>query len=82
MMFFKFGQVLLEDGYAEEYWLAICIFFLFGIILALSNLQCINLGVKYYDATDVVPILNAATLIAEICAGLVVGGEYQLYSTA
>ena len=51
-----------------------------GCILALSNLQFINLGVKYYDAVDVVPVLNAATLIAEILSGLIVGGEYVDYS--
>ena len=82
MMCFKFGQTLLEDGYFEEYWLAICIFFVLGIILALSNLHFINLGVKYYDATDVVPVLNAAMLLAEIMAGLVIGGEYKLYTAA
>lgn len=53
-----------------------------GIFLALSNLHFINLGVKYYDATDVVPVLNATTMIAEICSGLIVGGEVHLYSTA
>ena len=51
-----------------------------GCILALSNLQFINLGVKYYDAVDVVPVLNAATLIAEILSGLIVGGEYADYN--
>ena len=51
-----------------------------GCILALSNLQFINLGVKYYDAVDVVPVLNAATLIAEILSGLIVGGEYKDYN--
>ena len=40
------------------------------------------MGVKYYDATDVVPVLNAAMLIAEIMSGLIVGGEYHLYNAA
>ena len=53
--------------------------FLVGLSLALSNLHFINLAVKYYDATDVVPVLNAALLIAEIICGLVVGGELFLY---
>ena len=43
-------------------------------------MQFINLGVKYYDAVDVVPVLNAATLIAEILSGLIVGGEYVDYN--
>ena len=79
IMCFKFAQVLLEDGYFADYWPGITILFVAGIILALSNLHFINLSVKYYDATDVVPVLNAATMIAEIVAGLIVGGEYHLY---
>ena len=82
LMCFKFGQVLLEDGYGKDYWFPITVFFVLGIFLALSNLHFINLGVKYYDATDVVPVLNATTMIAEICSGLIVGGEVHLYSTA
>ena len=80
MMCFKFAQVLLEDGYFPQYWLPITMLFFLGIFLALSNLHCINLGVKYYDATDVVPIQNAATMIAEILSGLIVGGEVHLYT--
>ena len=75
MMCFKFAQVLLEDGYFPQYWLPITILFFLGVFLALSNLHFINLGVKYYDATDVVPVLNAAMLIAEIMSGLIVGEE-------
>lgn len=82
MMCFKFAQVLLEGGYFPQYWLPITILFFLGIFLALSNLHFINLGVKYYDATDVVPVLNAAMLIAEIMSGLIVGGEYTLYTPA
>lgn len=79
MIFFKFGQVLIEEGYFSTYWPLIFTLFLVGICLALSNLHFINLAVKYYDATDVVPVLNAAMLIAEILVGLIVGGEFYLY---
>jgi hypothetical protein len=50
-------------------------------VLALSNLHFINLGVKYYDATDCIPVLNAALLICEIGCGLILGGEAVLYTT-
>ena len=80
LMCFKFAQVLLEDGYFKEFWLPISTLFVLGIFLALSNLHFINLAVKYYDATDVVPVLNAAMLIAEIMSGLIVGGEFHLYN--
>lgn len=80
MMCFKFGQVLLEDGYFIEHWPLVTALFGAGIVLALSNLHFINTGVKYYDATDVVPVLNAAMLIAEIVSGLIIGGEYDRYT--
>ena len=80
LMAFKFSQTLAETGYFNEHYILITVLFLLGCILALSNLQFINLGVKYYDAVDVVPVLNAATLIAEILAGLIVGGEYTDYN--
>ena len=80
LMCFKFAQQLLEDGSFTENWIPICVLFLLGVILALSNLHFINLSVKYYDATDVVPVLNAAMLLAEIGCGLVVGGERTLYN--
>lgn len=71
---------MMEDGYFKQYWLAIIVLFALGIFLALSNLHFINLAVKYYDATDVVPALNATTMISEIMSGLIVGGEYALYN--
>ena len=80
LMCFKFAQILLEDGYFPEYWWQTALLFLAGCILAVSNLHFINLAVKYYDATDVVPALSAATMIAEIFAGLIVGGEFHLYN--
>ena len=80
LMCFKFAQQLLEDGSFLEDWLPICVLFGLGVFLALSNLHFINLSVKYYDATDVVPVLNAAMLLAEIACGLVVGGEITLYN--
>ena len=80
LMCFKFSQILAETGYFPEYWWQTSILFLIGCILAVSNLHFINLAVKYYDATDVVPALSAATMIAEIFAGLIVGGEFHLYN--
>ena len=80
MMCFKFAQVLLGEGYGSEAWIGITILALSGCVLALSNLHFINLSVKYYDATDVVPVLNAATMISEIGVGLIVGGEYKNYT--
>ena len=79
-MCFKYAQILLEDGYFPEYWWQTSLLFIAGCILAVSNLHFINLAVKYYDATDVVPALSAATMIAEIFAGLIVGGEFHLYN--
>ena len=79
MIAFKFGQVLIEGGKGSEEWPLIVVLFTIGTVLALSNLHLINLSLKYYDATDVVPVLNAATLIAEISVGLIVGGEFFLY---
>ena len=80
-IFFKFGQILLISGLFSTHWLQITILFILGIVFALSNLHFINLGVKYYDATDCIPVLNAALLIAELTCGLVLGGEVVLYTT-
>ena len=79
MICFKYGQVLIEKGFFTVYWPLVIFLFAVGLCLGLSNLHFINLSVKYYDATDVVPVLNAAMLIAEIMCGLVVGGEFYLY---
>ena len=49
--------------------------------LAISNLHFINLAVRYFDQTDVIPILAAANLVSEMSSGLIVGGEYTLYNT-
>ena len=49
-------------------------------MFALTNLHFINLGVKYYDAIDCIPVLNACLLIAELICGLVLGGEVVLYT--
>lgn len=80
LMCFKFAQILLETGYFKEYWWQTSLLFIAGIFLALSNLHFINLSVKYYDATDAVPATSAATMIFEIFAGLIVGGEVRLYN--
>ena len=80
MICFKYGQILIENGYFTTWWPLVIVLLFIGLCLALSNLHFINLSVKYYDATDVVPVLNAATLIAEIICGLIVGGEYYLYT--
>ena len=81
MIFFRFGQKLLFSGLFETHWLQVTILFILGIVFALTNLYFINLGVKYYDATDCIPVLNAALLIAEIMCGLILGGEDELYTT-
>ena len=79
MICFKYGQVLIAENSFSQQWPLIVTLFTVGIVLALSNLHLINLAVKYYDASDVGPVLNASTLIAEILCGLVVGGELFLY---
>ena len=72
---------MLIDGMLKTHWWQINTLFILGIVLALSNLHFINLGVKYYDATDCIPVLNAALLICEIGCGLILGGESVLYTT-
>ena len=46
----------------------------------MGNLHFINLSVRFYDQTDVVPIFSAAMLVAEMSSGLIVGGETSLYN--
>ena len=48
--------------------------------MAIFQLHLLNLSVKYYDQTDVVPIYNAAQLMTMMLSGLIIGGELGSYN--
>ena len=77
-IFIKFAQSLLNNG-SKSYFLMISLAII-GALASLTNLHFVNLSMRYYDQTDVVPILSASMLIAEMLAGLIVGDEFHLYN--
>ena len=55
---------------------------IFAIGLIFSNLHWVNLAVKFYDQTDVIPIYQAFAMVSEIMVGLIIGDEYKLYTSS
>ena len=51
-----------------------------ALILSLVNLHAVNLCMKFFDQTDVIPILSAATLIFQMVSGLIVADEINNYT--
>ena len=80
LILFKFGQALLKYGTFQEEWLLATVLFISAAILAVLNLHFVNLAVKFYDQTDVVPIYIASMLLAILMSGLLVDGELHLYN--
>ena len=77
----KFGQIMIYAGLINTQWFLIISLIGAGIALALSNLHFVNQGIRYYDATDCIPVTNAAQMLAELSCGLILGGEMVLYTS-
>ena len=82
LIFFKFVQVLLEDGSPKDSWPLITILLIIALLMAVLGMHFVNMSVRYYDQTDVVPIYNASILVTEMLSGLIVGGEFHLYNSS
>ena len=82
LIFFKFAQALIKHGTFADDWLLTSVLLISAAVLALLNLHFVNLGVKFYDQTDVVPIYIASLLLSILLSGLIIDGEFHLYNSA
>ena len=82
LIFFKFAQQLIGNGSFKEDWFLIITLTLIAISMALFNIHWVNLSVKFYDQTDVIPIYMASLMITEMLCGLIIGNEFRLYNAA
>ena len=80
LIFFKFAQALMIDGHKTSSWPLISVLLVIGILMAVLSIHFLNLSVKFYDQTDVVPIYNASILVTTMLSGLIIGNEFNLYT--
>lgn len=80
LIFFKFAQALMLAESYKDTWPLTTSLFVVAIAMAILSIHFLNLSVKYYNQTDVVPIYNASILITTMLSGLTIGGEWPLYT--
>ena len=82
LIFLKFAQQLMADGYFKANWFLSITLAIIGVALSLLNVHWVNLAVKFYDQTDVIPIYMAFGMVTEMLCGLIIGDEFKLYNGA
>ena len=80
LIFLKFAQQVIVDVHRKEHHLLTIVLINASIGLIFSNLHWVNLAVKFYDQTDVIPIYQAFSMVSEILVGLIIGDEFKLYT--
>ena len=70
----------MAEDYFKHNWFLSIFLGITGVALSLLNVHWVNLAVKFYDQTDVIPIYMAFGLVAEMLCGLIIGGEFKLYN--
>ena len=82
LIFLKFAQQVFADANFKDNHLLCFVLIIASGGLILSNLHWVNLAVKFYDQTDVIPIYQAFSMVSEILVGLIIGDEFKLYTSS